>query len=67
MALIICLFLGQDGSVSIIQCISFHLELSIRIGVNENRSLTNLPFQEFEGAMLIFGPLPGLVLLEEIM
>ena len=63
---IIHLFLRQDGSVSVIRCIGFHSELSIRIGVNENRSLTNSPFQEFEGAMLVFSPLPGLVLLEEI-
>ena len=67
MVSIIRLFLGQDGSISIIRCISFHLELSIRVGVNENGSLTNSPFQEFEGAMLVFGPLPGLVLLEEVM
>ena len=64
--LIIRLFLGQDGSVGIIQCISFHSELSIQIGMHENRSLTNLPLQEIEGTMLIFSPLPGLVLLEEI-
>ena len=67
MVLIIRLFLRQDSSVSVIRCIGFHLELSIRIGVNKNGSLTNLPFQEFEGAMLVFGPLPGLVLLEEVM
>ena len=67
MVLIICLLLGQDGSVSVIRCIGFHSELSIQVGVNENRSLTNSPFQEFEGAMLVFSPLPGLVLLEEIM
>ena len=64
---IICLFLGQDSPISIIQCIGFHLELSIWIGVYKNRSLTNSPFQEFKGTMLVFGPLPGLVLLEEIM
>ena len=29
--------------------------------------LLHLPFQKFEGTMLIFSPLPGLVLLEEIM
>ena len=67
MVSIIRLLLGQDGSVSVIRCIGFHLELLIQVGVNENGSLTNLPFQEFEGAMLIFSPLPGLVLLEEIM
>ena len=67
MMLIIHLFLGQDGSISVIQCIGFHSELSIQIGVHENRSLTNSPFQEFEGAMLVLGPLLGLVLLEEIM
>ena len=66
MVSIIRLFLGQDGSVSVIQCISFHSELSIQISMNENRSLTNSPFQEFKGAMLVFSPLPGLVLLEEI-
>ena len=65
--LIICLFLGQDSSIGIIQCIGFHSELLIQISVHENRSLTNSPLQEFKGAMLIFSPLPGLVLLEEIM
>ena len=64
---IIHLFLGQDGSIHIIQHIGFHLELSIQIGVCKNRSLTDLPFQEFKGTMLIFGPLPGLVLLEKVM
>ena len=67
MVSIIRLLLGQDGSISVIRCIGFHLELSIQVGVNENGSLTNLPFQEFKGAMLVFSPLPGLVLLEEIM
>ena len=35
--------------------------------MHENRSLTDLPFEEFKGTMLVFSPLPGLVLLEEIM
>ena len=64
---IIHLFLGQDSSISVIRCIGFHSELSIQIGVNKNGSLTNSPFQELKGTMLVFGPLPGLVLLEEIM
>ena len=48
MVSIIHLFLGQDGSIGIIWNIGFHLELLIQIGVHENGSLTDSPFEEFK-------------------
>jgi hypothetical protein len=35
-----------------------------RIGVNEDRSLTDLPLENFEGSLLVFGPVPFVILLK---
>ena len=64
--MIIGLFLRQNSSIRIVRSIGFHSELFIRIGVDEYRSLTNSQFEELEGVLLVLGPLPRLILLEEI-
>jgi hypothetical protein len=35
--------------------------------MHQNRGLGDMPLQNFEHSLLVFGPLPGLVLLEEVM
>ena len=35
--------------------------------MHEYRSLTDLQLEKFKGVLLIFGPLPGLILLEKVM
>ena len=64
---IIGLFLGENSSIRVVQSIGFHLELLFGIGVHEYGSLTDSQLEEFEGMLLIFGPLPRLILLEKVM
>ena len=64
---VISLFLGKNSSIHIVQSIGFHSELLFRISMHKDRSLTDLQLEKFEGMLLVFGPLPGLILLEKVM
>ena len=65
--MIISLFLREDGSICIVPSIGFHLELSVGIGMHEYWSLTDSQLEKFKGVLLVFSPLPGLILLEKVM
>jgi len=58
------LLLRKDGTIGVVRGIGFQAELRIGIGMNKDRSLRDVPLQEFEGHLLVLGPLPSLVLLE---
>ena len=60
------MFLQEDSPICIVQSIGFHSELFVGISVHEYGSLTDLQLEKFKGMLLVFGPLPGLILLEEI-
>jgi len=62
----ISLFLGENGTVSIVRGVSFQAELSVRVHMNKDGGLRNAPLQEFEGRLLVLSPLPCLVLLEKV-
>ena len=62
----ISLFLGEDGTIGVVRGIGLQAELSVGICVDKDGSLRNAPLQEFEGRLLVFGPLPGLILLEQV-
>ena len=63
---VVSLFLGKNSPICVVQSISFHLELLFGISMHEDGSLTDLQLEEFEGVLLVFSPLPGLILLEEV-
>ena len=62
MMVVISLFLGKNSPIRIVQSISLHLELLFGIGMHKDRSLTDSQLEKFEGMLLVFGPLPGLIL-----
>jgi len=64
MMVTIGLLLGEDGAIGVVRGISFQVELSIGIHMDKDGGLRDAPLQEFEGYLLILGPLPCLVLLE---
>jgi len=60
------LFLGEDSTIGIVRGIGLQAELSVGICMDKDGSLRNAPLQEFEGRLLVLGPLPGLILLEQV-
>jgi hypothetical protein len=65
MMLAVNLFLRQNGTVCIVRSVSFHAKHPFRIGMNKDGSLTDLPFKDFEGGLLVLSPILFVVLLKQ--
>jgi hypothetical protein len=59
------LLLRQNGSICIVRSVSLHAKCFLRISVNKDGSLTDLPLEDFESGLLVFSSVPFMILLEQ--